>query len=707
MGDSERLFFVAVAPDGLAVDAARFDAVCSPNPEDAAQLAIRQLSKTNRIALMSFGPRTVTSHEFLVGGVSVLGSLMRSFVDARREVRVIIEAAGVRMPRHDGEFYAVRTEEDVALVSQKLTNFDEADLVRVTIAIQNYEICLVSLPAFPPFGAKGAPVKVNGWRAISEPGEFVNAKAFVLLHFDGALATESAVMKMLAGQDVEVVVSEERAVMEKEVALGEESEYEYEYEEEDEASRSGSVLVSAASKGRRGELVSSAHGGEEEQDAGSVRSLKRGQENESVRSQLYEQDAGSVRSLKQENESVRSQRYEQDAGSVRSLKQEQESESARSQRQMDSASARSHQERSSVSGKFSAREEPFIPNELVAMEKRGDWQQEDASESGDKGSSHFDASSVRSNARSGVGLGSDKESVRSNRTDQPALGLSGKGDDQQSQGRRRRRRKKGNSAKPQAEQIEEVAFGAFTDSEPIPGDDNVDENGIDPNDDSPEAEIKRFVAQLNMNIPVLEDTSVFSTLVQQLFYEKWKSGALARTKTVLLDVREKLRKRFTDEIQSLKQLVNSKDLTVFVAREEQKMRLLENMAVDTIQKALERRAGAYSNVTTRGLLRTFQTICGDHVTLQRKIRDRRASIRSETMELRIAQASRLEKLQNYREHAQQLEDAVSLQDRIHDALVRHEQIQHELSDAEDDRMALLQQLEKVKGILESRKSNVK
>ena len=77
------------------------------------------------------------------------------------------------------------------------------------------------------------------------------------------------------------------------------------------------------------------------------------------------------------------------------------------------------------------------------------------------------------------------------------------------------------------------------------------------------------------------------------------------------------------------------------------------------------------------------------------------------MELRIAQASRLEKLQNYREHAQQLEDAVSLQDRIHDALVKHEQIQHDLSDAEDDRMALLQQLEKVKGILESRKSNVK
>ena len=129
------------------------------------------------------------------------------------------------------------------------------------------------------------------------------------------------------------------------------------------------------------------------------------------------------------------------------------------------------------------------------------------------------------------------------------------------------------------------------------------------------------------------------------------------------------------------------------------------MAVDTIQKALERRAGAYGNVTTRGLLRTFQTICGDHVTLHRKIRDRRAAIRSETMELRIAQAARLEKLQKYREIAQKVESAESLQDQIHEALNRHEQVEQELTDAEDDRQALLRQLEKVRAILQSRMPN--
>ena len=633
MGEREPLSFVAVAPSSPLLDESLFDALCSPNPEDAAQLAIRQLSKTNRISMVSFGPTTVTSHEFLVGSVSVLGSLLRSFVDARREVKVVIENSEMRRPESEHEYYSVKSEEDVCCLSEKVRKFDDKDFVRVTLVIQNYEICLVSLPPFPPFGQKGGPVKANGWRAINAPDAIVGSKAFVLLHFDTGLASETAVMKILARQEIDVEVKEERIVMEKGIAPGDdESEYEYEYEY-DEGERSGlqgTDVVSTRSARGDGDSVVSAG-----RDGMSARSARG--------------DGGSVVSAGRDGASARSARGQD--------WQVEEDDAVESGRGMSSP-------------RLSER----------------DWQKEET--------------------EGKAGGVSDVGSVRSGRGEMFSVNglISDAADSQSQQSRRRRRRRKKKAIEEEAEK--EQSFGHFADSEPLPAEDTVlDENGVAIDDDSPEAEIKRFVAQLRMNIPVLEDTSVFSTLVQQLFYEKWKSGALARTKAVLLELREKLRKKFTDEIQSMKQLVTSNDLTIFVAREEQKMRLLENMAVDTIQKALERRAGAYGNVTTRGLLRTFQTICGDHVTLHRKIRDRRAAIRSETMELRIAQAARLEKLQKYREIAQKVESAESLQDQIHEALNRHEQVEQELTDAEDDRQALLRQLEKVRAILQSRMPN--
>ena len=709
---SERLFFVAVAPEGATIDAAQFDAVCSPNPEDSAQLAIRQLSNTNRISLMSFGPRTVTSHEFLVGGVSVLGSLLRSFVDARREVKLVIEVAGVRTPSTDGQFYSINTENDVNSIARKLKKVDEQDVVRVTLVIQNYEIVLLSLPSFPPFGVKGETTKVNGWRAIEEPGTFVSSKTFVLLHFDKELATETAVMKILAGQDIYVAIDDHVMSMELAVEIDEESEYEYEYEEEDTASKSGSIINFSENIGKQTAEIASRH--TLAQDAASIRSRNDKDEIGSARSQsnasrhTLAQDAASMRSRNDKDEigSARSQSnasrhtLAQDAASLtspngkdissargqdnQSIRSQSGTASVRSQRLDHDSVPQSRNGSSSVSDRILGR----YNDESARRDRPGDWQREEASESGDMDHPQ----SARSNRK--AESQADKDSTKG----QPSA------DDGQSQGRRRRRRKK--KANPPKHEIQDVSFGAFTSGELAP-DDNEVAPEFDPNDDSPEAEIKRFVAQLNMNIPVLEDASIFSTLVQQLFYEKWKSGALSRTKAVLIDLRDKLRKRFTDEIQSMKQLVSSNDLTIFIAREEQKMRLLENMAVETIQKALERRAGAYGNVTTRGLLRTFQTICGDHVTLQQKIRDRRAAIRSETMELRIAQANRLEKLQKYREHARKIEDAETIQYRIQEALERHDQLQQELADAEEDRIALLQQLEKVKAMLNSKTKNVR
>ena len=641
MGERERLFFVAVTSSATLLDDSSFDEFCSPNPEDSAQLVIRQLSKTSRLSVISFGPETVTSHNFLVGSSSVLTSLLRSFVDARREVKLVIENSSTRAPQDDLEYYSITSEKSISGLHQKFARFNTHDLIKVTMVIESYEICLLSLPPFPPFGGSGGPLKANGWRILNDPDAFVGSKTFVLLHFDTNLASETAVMKILSRQEITVGITERSITMEKGVLPDvDESEYEYEYEYDD-----ASNLVDANADHQQSSDLSS-HSPSHHQD-----------DRESIRSQHVNDHA-----------SIRSQ-HASDRESIRSRNRNQDDHDS---------------ERSSTKGTASARslrqdEQPWqaeqVENEKVGMR---DWEKENSSGKRED----------------------DDGSLWSGRGQIPSIrGSSSQADDSQSHQSRRRKRRRRKKNQP------EELLGDFADTEPLPTESQGDENALEIDDDSPEGEIKRFVSHLQMNIPVLEDASVFSTLVQQLFYEKWKSGALARTKAILLELRDKLRKKFSDEIQSMKQLVESNDLTVFLAREEQKMRLLENMAVDTIQKALERRAGAYGNVTTRGLLRTFQTICGDHVTLQRKIRERRAAIRSETIDLRCAQAARLEKLQKHREVAKKVESAESLQAQLYEALERHEQVEQELTDAEDDRQALLRQLQKVRAILQSRNAN--
>lgn len=645
MGERERLFFVAVTSSATLLDDSSFDEFCSPNPEDSAQLVIRQLSKTSRLSVISFGPETITSHNFLVGSSSVLTSLLRSFVDARREVKVVIENSNTRAPQDDLEYYSITSEKSISGLHQKFARFNTHDLIKVTMVIESYEICLLSLPPFPPFGSSGGPLKANGWRILSDPDAFVGSKTFVLLHFDTNLASETAVMKILSRQEITVGITELSITMEKGVLPDvDESEYEYEYEYDD----ASNPVDPNADHQQSSDL--SSHSPSHHQD-----------DRESIRSQ-HVNDYASIRS-----------QHASDRDSIRSRNRNPDDhESIRSQHVNDHES-----ERSSTKGTASARSlkqdaQPWQveQGEMIGMR---DWEKENSNGDGSLWSGRGQLPSIR--------------------------GSSSQADDSQSHQSRRRKRRRRKKNQP------EELLGDFADTEPLPTESQGDENALEIDDDSPEGEIKRFVSHLQMNIPVLEDASVFSTLVQQLFYEKWKSGALARTKAILLELRDKLRKKFSDEIQSMKQLVASNDLTVFLAREEQKMRLLENMAVETIQKALERRAGAYGNVTTRGLLRTFQTICGDHVTLQRKIRERRAAIRSETIDLRCAQAARLEKLQKHREVAKKVESAESLQAQLYEALERHEQVEQELTDAEEDRQALLRQLQKVRAILQSRNAN--
>jgi hypothetical protein len=186
-----RVGFLAVVPDCAPFDAGSFLAVCSSNPEDAAQFAIQQLSTHRAISLVSFGPTTVTSHAYFVGDrpeSSVIDSLLRLFLEADREIHFVIENSQTRFPKGQKSFCAVRSESDLDLVHHRISEFPALDFIKVTLVIAPYTIVLLSLPPFVPFkNSNKARFEANGWKILLTPSRILSTKSFVFLHFDLSL----------------------------------------------------------------------------------------------------------------------------------------------------------------------------------------------------------------------------------------------------------------------------------------------------------------------------------------------------------------------------------------------------------------------------------------------------------------------------------------------------------------------------------------
>ena len=294
--EKEILHFIAIVPNETDFEKENFIDVRSPNPEDIAQLIVKELSKSNQITVASFGPRTVTSHSYLVGQVSVLDSLLHSFADAKIEVKVILRNSSRRRPSGSSSYYSVKRNNQIDILAKKIQNFPENDYIKVILNIQKYTIILLSLPPFIPFNSKiSMKYLINGWNVLMKPSSLVHTRAFALLHFDPNLPTESAVLKFLPNEPREVGVSEaDTEKLEEEVAVTEEDsdEYEEEYVDDDQILSSNSKSnhrkssnynkdnnsISDANSQQKENLLSSSPGGK--QSIASSRHSKR-----SIRSQ--------------------------------------------------------------------------------------------------------------------------------------------------------------------------------------------------------------------------------------------------------------------------------------------------------------------------------------------------------------------------------------------------------------------------------------
>lgn len=640
--EKEILHFIAIVPNETDFEKENFIDVRSPNPEDIAQLIVKELSKSNQITVTSFGPRTVTSHSYLVGQVSVLDSLLHSFADAKIEVKVILRNSSRRRPSGPSEYYSIKRNNQIDILAKKIQSFPETDYIKVILNIQKYTIILLSLPPFIPFNSKmSMKYLVNGWNVLINPSSLVHTRAFALLHFDPNLPTESAVLKFLPNEPREVGPSEEDSEKpEDAVTITEEDseEYDEEYVDDDQ-----NLSSNSKSKNRKSSVYN--------------------KDNNSINDADSQQKL--LSSSPEGKQSITSSRHSR--------------RSARSQSRHSTASQRKNRNAQNQGKDVSANGEYDDQFEVDNTEYPKSNQNNDEYE---EESNEQESSQSKSETKKGKKV-RQKKIIRKKKAKQ--------------------------TINVQQLLDSEGKNARNLDSESsVPTESNFNDNYDEEEEslNSIEVQIHQFVSNLQLNIPVLTDTSVFSTLFQQLFYERWKSGILNRCRSDLSALRKQIKERSTDEIAGLRQLVSSRDMTKLIDREEKRMRALEAKTVETIQEVMEKRLSNFEEIQQKSLLKNLQILCGDNVTFNRQLRDRRSESRQQIIELRVLQFSRMEKLQDYHKKVEELEMAASGQARYDKAVAELNRVDQEKKKLEADREALLKQREKVLDMLEAKKLKI-
>lgn len=653
--DKENLQFIAIVPNETDFEKGNFVDVRSPNPEDIAQFIVKELSRSNQISVVSFGPRTVTSHSYLVGQVSVLDSLLHSFADAKIEVKIVLQNSSRKRPSGSSSYYSIKRNNQIDILAKKIQEFPETDFIKVILKIQKYTIILLSLPPFIPFNSKlSMKFIVNGWNVLMKPSSFVHTRAFALLHFDPNLPIESAVLKFLPNEPREIGnLDEESVKFEDSIPVTEEDseEYEEEYSEDNEF-----LSNNAKSKHKK-----------------SANAVSNNQDNNSIsESGMYRKD--NMLSPSQEGkESIASSRHSR--RSRRSTKS-QDRQSKASQRSRNAQDINNQDINNSVNGEYEDQlSTSDYPKQSQNRDKNNDEYEEELNEQ--------DASQSKPEMKKGGKKSRQKKIIRKKKAKQTI-------NVQQLLDTDNRNAQNGESESS------------------IPTESNLNDLYDEEEEslNSIEVQIHQFVSNLQLNIPVLTDTSVFSTLFQQLFYERWKSGILSRCRNDLASLRNQIKERSTDEIARLRQLVSSRDMTMLIEIEEKQMRALESKTVETIQQVMEMRLSNFAEVPQKSLLKNLQILCGDNVTFNKQLREKRAETRQQIIELRILQFSRMEKMQDYHNKVEELEMAASGQARYEKALADLNKVDQEKKKLEADREALLKQREKVMAMLEAKKLKI-
>ena len=658
--------FIAATDNQSIVETGIFFKVISSSPSDCADLIQNSISKNDKITVASFGPTVKTTKSYIFGSSSVLSQILSFYVDAQIPVKLFIQNSQTRLPEGDNTFFPVTSASDFSPLFEKTDLFPENDYIKISLFIDQKVIVFLYIPSFPPFMSSAQlSVKLNGWNFLQEPSSLIHTFSFVILHLDENLPTETQALQILA--------SCKPQIQEKDIPIPENI-VQLRQLTPDELREQQSSMSQASRR------------------SNAPRNNRPGDEDDSLRSPGNEDG-------KKMGKHRHHHRHHQKPGEVNNDENPERRHRRRHNKNKDAPSGDDHANNDKNSTAVSRG--PMRESEL----------EDDYSyESGDEDTNANNADQRRRVKRTKrvrkddprysqyivSKNGQNGDRIINFRKGQGINSLASDDSyeyDYDSDGKHIIRKR--------AHKAIEANEGYYSDYDYYSSELYSDNDNQEMEEETLEERIHNFAFSVEFNVPALQDTAIYSTLFRQLFFEKWKGGAMKRAENALNDVKEHIRKQRADETANLRALVQSGDLTVFIAREEQKLRLVEAKTVETIEQLMNHQIEQYQGTNMQSLYKNFKILCAQQIEQERILRQRRAEIRSKAMDMRMSKMKRLEKMERKQKKEQKLKEQ---KDRLTLALQKQNSLEAEVDGLVDARNDLLAQKEKVMAILSQKKA---
>jgi len=229
----------------------------------------------------------------------------------------------------------------------------------------------------------------------------------------------------------------------------------------------------------------------------------------------------------------------------------------------------------------------------------------------------------------------------------------------------------------------------------IEEEDSANVNSDTDNQDLIINQIHSFVANIDLVIPALSDDSIYSKIHQRLLFEKWKNEVLSKIYSKILIKKKSIEGKFTDEIASLRKLVLSNDLSLFLYREEQKLKLLEEKYIEALENMISLKRKNYEFNNVPGLFNTFRSLTDKEIMYNKTLRMKREEIRKITIELNIKQIGRLSMMEKYHQQALELANLKSIEKKLQESELIRDQLFDEIQQLEEVKESMLSQKNQV------------
>ncbi|KAI5518166.1 hypothetical protein TVAGG3_0516440 [Trichomonas vaginalis G3] len=682
---NEKLINFVEVTDEFVDDAKNpIELTCSSSPQEMAKFILDNSEKCNNLTLVSFGINSKATKSYLSGPSSVLAEIITNLLDKSINPLLFIENSTLKLPNEENSAYVVKNPTDFPKLFENTNAFPENDYFRIKLFFSDRLITLVYLPFFPPFKSNTSiAIKTNSWQILQNPKGFITSKAFIAIHTDYKYKEETKTLKILAQNSPEILI-EQFAQPQVSISLNESDKDENE-EENNEI-----------------ENENNNENNNENQDENKKHHHRKHRHHHHHHKPDAKNKESDKENANNKNNSVNSKPPSK-KGSVNSRKSP---GSAHSSQKANLSNAQNIDIESLNNSENFPEEEGFINSPQIEEEEDIEEIQKNEKEKGTK-TGTLNPDGVKTNRIRKIRK--TRRIKRSTLLDQANEDTEEDFEYSESENEEQNTELKNSEyssdyddyydtyiSENETKQLEKLKFKNEEEETATEAEEEEEETLED--------KIHNFAYSVELNIPALQTNAIYATLFNQLFYEKWRGGALKRAEAALNQAKEHLRQTKADEIQNLRNLVESNDLTMFVAREERKLRLIESKSVEVMELLFSARSSQLAEQNpTSSLLKTYKIMCAENIELMRTVREKRAKIRSVAMDIRVLQMRRIEAMEKRHNKAIKMTNAKQELIKITE---EKEAISDEIEGLSQAKEQLLKQREKILALIEQKKAEL-